>query len=339
MSFTIIVIMKAIVIDKPGNPEVLQLREKSKPEPAAQEVLVKVAAAGINRPDVAQRKGHYPPPPGASPDIPGLEIAGTIVAVGASVSRWRIGDKVCALVTGGGYAEYCVVPEGQALPIPANLSFADAASLPETFFTVWSNVFDRGRLQPTETVLVHGGSSGIGVAAIQLATAWGSTVYVTAGTKEKCLYCETLGAEKAINYKTEKFSDVLSQETKGRGVDVILDMIGGDYISDNLDILAEEGRLVLINVMQGDVAQVKLSTIMKKRLTVTGSTLRARDTTFKSAIAAQLEKHVWPWLQSGKVKPVVYKTFSLSDAAEAHALMESSEHIGKIVLLTEEVHQ
>jgi NADPH2:quinone reductase len=325
--------MKAIVIEKPGAPDVLQYKERPQPEPQANELLVKVAAAGVNRPDVAQRKGHYPPPPGASPDIPGLEIAGTVVSTGKDCTRYKVGDIVCALVTGGGYAEYCVVPEAQALPVPANLTLAEAASLPETFFTVWSNVFDRGRLQPEENFLVHGGSSGIGVAAIQMAHAWGATVYTTAGSDDKCIYCERLGAEKAVNYKTEKFGDVLKQATNGKGIDVILDMIGGDYTPANLDLLAEEGRLVLINVMRGDETSIKLSTVMRKRLTITGSTLRARNTAFKAAIAKQLEKHVWPWLVSGKVKPVIYKTFPMEAAAEAHALMESSEHIGKIVLV------
>jgi len=325
--------MKAIVITKPGEPEVLQVRDRPEPNPEPGEVLVKVFAAGINRPDVAQRKGNYPPPPGASPDIPGLEIAGVIIALGKDCLRWRVGDKVCALVAGGGYAEYCTVPEGQCLPLPQNLSFAEAASLPETFFTVWSNVFDRGKLMPGETLLVHGGSSGIGVAAIQLGKAWGATVYTTAGNKEKCSFCEALGADKAINYKVEGFKDVIKKRTHDKGVNVILDMIGGPYTPDNLDILAEEGRLVLINFMQGDEVTIKLSTIMRKRLTITGSTLRARDTTFKTDIAAKLEKHVWPCLTSGKVKAVVHKTFLMENAAEAHHLMESSKHIGKIVLL------
>lgn len=324
--------MKAIVITKPGDPDVLQLQDRPRPNPQAREVLVQVFAAGINRPDVAQRKGNYPPPPGAPPDIPGLEIAGIIIALGKDCSRWKPGDKVCALITGGGYAEYCAVPQGQCLPVPQGLSFAEAASLPETFFTVWSNVFDRGKLMPGETLLVHGGSSGIGVAAIQLAKAWGSPVYVTAGTETKCSFCETLGAEKAINYRVEQFKDVIRKRTADRGVDVILDMIGGAYTPDNLDILAEEGRLVLINFMTGDEVTIKLSAIMRKRLTITGSTLRGRDTTFKTAIAANLEKHAWPWLASGKVKPIVYQTFLLEQAAEAHRLMESSNHIGKIVL-------
>jgi NADPH:quinone reductase len=324
--------MKAIVITQPGGPEVLQCAERPQPVPGALEVLVKVVAAGVNRPDIAQRKGNYPPPPGASPDIPGLEIAGTVVQVGEHCTRWRTGDKVCALVIGGGYAEFCAVPEGQCLPLPKNLSFAEAASLPETFFTVWSNVFDRGKLQAGESLLVHGGSSGIGVAAIQLAKVWGAKVYVTAGSDEKCLFCEKLGAEKAINYKKEKFSDVIKQQTNKRGVNVILDMVGGEYTPENLDILAEEGRLVLINAMKGAEAKVNLVTVMRKRLTITGSTLRARDTAFKADIANKLEQIVWPWLISGKVKPVVFKTFPLEMAAEAHRLMESSEHIGKIVL-------
>ncbi|WP_333819920.1 NAD(P)H-quinone oxidoreductase [Ohtaekwangia sp.] len=326
--------MKAIVIEQPGGPEVLQLQERPQPEPAEQEVLIQVKASGVNRPDIAQRKGHYPPPAGTIQDIPGLEVAGIVAKIGTRVTRWNIGDRVCALVAGGGYAGYCAVPEGQCLPIPANLDFSEAASLPETFFTVWSNVFDRGRLQSGESLLVHGGSSGIGVAAIQMAKAWGATVYSTAGSAEKCNFCESLGASRAINYKTEKFRDVMLQVTEGRGVDVILDMIGGDYTSGNLDILAEEGRLVLINVMRGDEVSMKLSQIMRKRLTITGSTLRARDSAFKATVAANLEKYVWPWLISGIIKPVIYKTFPLAEAAAAHRLMESSEHIGKIVLLT-----
>lgn len=324
--------MNAIIITNSGGPEVLQMQERPKPILSGRDVLVKVFAAGVNRPDVAQRKGHYPPPAWASPDVPGLEIAGVIVELGPLCSKWKIGDKVCALVTGGGYAEYCSVPEGQCLSIPGELSFAEAASLPETFFTVWSNVFDRGRLKPGESFLVHGGTSGIGVTAIQMARVWGATVYATAGTDEKCNFCEQLGAKKAINYKKEKFRDVIKAITEKKGVDVILDMIGGDYTQDNLDILAEEGRLVLINFMRGDETAIKLSSILRKRLTVTGSTLRARDSSFKASIADQLEKNVWPWLASGAVKPVVYKTFPLEKAADAHRLIESSEHIGKIVL-------
>ncbi len=325
--------MRAIVITKPGAPEVLQIQERPQPIPGIGEVLVHVSAAGVNRPDVTQRKGHYPPPPWASPDIPGLEIAGTVVGTGKDCSRWKKGDKVCALVAGGGYAEYCAVPEGQCLPITHNLSFAEAASLPETLFTVWSNVFDRGRLKPGETLLVHGGSGGIGVAAIQLAKAFGASVFVTAGTDEKCAFCEKLGAAKGINYKTQKFKNVIKDLTHNKGVNVILDMIGGDYTPDNLEVLADDGRLVLINFMNGEEATVKLGLIIRKRLIITGSMLRSRDVEFKSEIAAHLEKQVWPWLISGVVKPIVYRTFPLEKAAEAHQLMESSEHIGKIVLL------
>ncbi|WP_276374544.1 NAD(P)H-quinone oxidoreductase [Chryseolinea sp. H1M3-3] len=325
--------MKAIVITEPGGPEVLQVKERPTPVPEQGEVLIKVIAAGVNRPDVAQRKGHYPPPKGASPDIPGLEVAGIVEALGKDCTTTKPGDKVCALVSGGGYAGYCTVPEGQLLPIPDNLSFEEAASLPETFFTVWSNVFDRGQLKPGQKLLVHGGSSGIGVAAIQLAKAWGATVYVTAGTDEKCSYCEELGAERAINYKSQSFKEEIKRVTSSQGVDVILDMIGGDYTPDNLECLAEEGRLVLINVMRGDETKVKLSMVMRKRLTITGSTLRARDTAFKSSVAKKIKEHVWPWLEAGVVKPVVYKTFPLEKAADAHRLMESSTHIGKIVLL------
>lgn len=324
--------MKAIVISKAGGPDVLQLQERPQPKPGMGEVLVNVHAAGINRPDVAQRKGHYPPPAGASPDIPGLEVAGVIEALGENCSTWKVGDKVCALLTGGGYSEYCTVPEGQCLRVPENLSFVEAASLPETFFTVWSNVFDRGRLKPGEKLLVHGGSSGIGVAAIQLAKAWGAFVFVTAGNQEKCSFCEELGADKAINYKTEKFQDVVKMLTSGKGVDVILDMVGGSYAPENLEALAEEGRLVLINVMKGDETTIKLSQIMRKRLTITGSLLRSRDAAFKASVASKLEEHVWPWLRSGKVKPIIFKTFPLQEAHEAHRLLESSTHIGKIVL-------
>jgi NADPH2:quinone reductase len=324
--------MKAIVITHPGAPEVLKIEERPMPACSADEVLVKVAAAGVNRPDVSQRKGHYPPPPGASPDIPGLEIAGTIIETGANVTRWKTGDKICALVTGGGYAEYCSVPAGQCLPIPGNLSFGEAASLPETFFTVWSNVFDRGKLQRGETLLVHGGSSGIGVAAIQMAKTMGSTVYVTAGTEKKCRFCEDLGAAKAINYELEIFEEEIKELTKGKGVDVILDMIGGDYTAPNIRSLANDGRLVLINMMMGKDVQVDLSRVMTKRLTITGSTLRARDTAFKAAIAQNLEKTIWPLLASGQIKPIINAVFPAEKAADAHKLMESSEHIGKIVL-------
>ncbi|MCJ8209417.1 NAD(P)H-quinone oxidoreductase [Mucilaginibacter sp. RS28] len=324
--------MKAVIITQPGGPEVLQLQERPKPLPAEHEVLIKVAAAAINRPDVAQRKGNYPPPAGAPVDIPGLDIAGTVAVVGSKVTRWKVGDQVCALVSGGGYAEYCTAPEGQCLPVPTNLTMIEAASLPETFFTVWSNVFDRGQLQPGESLLVHGGSSGIGVTAIQLAKALGSTVYTTAGSDEKCTFCEHIGANKAVNYNTQNFKEVLTEATANKGVNVILDMIGGNYTADNLQLLAEDGRLVLINTMKGKDVQVDLSLVMRKRLTITGSTLRNRDVDFKAAIARNLEEKVWPLLASNAIRPVVYETFPAAQAAEAHALMESSKHIGKIVL-------
>jgi NADPH2:quinone reductase len=324
--------MKAVVISQPGTPDVLQLTERPKPAPQPHEVLIKVFAAGINRPDVAQRKGVYPPPPGAPQDIPGLEVAGIIESTGDSVTFWKPGDKVCALVTGGGYAEYCTAPEGQCLPIPHNLSFVEAASLPETFFTVWSNVFDRGRLKPGESLLVHGGSSGIGVTAIQMAEALGSTVYVTAGSDAKCRFCEQLGASKAINYKNENFADAIQQLTQGKGVNVILDMVGGDYMPQNLKALAEDGRLVFINAMKGKDVEVDLSIVMRKRLSISGSMLRSREVAFKAAIARSLTEHVWPLLKSGKIQPVIHQIFEPHEAALANQLMESSEHIGKIVL-------
>ncbi len=324
--------MKAIIITHPGDPEVLQITDRPQPAYAANEVLVHVMAAGVNRPDVSQRKGNYPPPAGAPQDIPGLEIAGIITKTGADVTRWKIGDKICALVWGGGYAEYCNVPEGQCLPVPGNMTFIEAASLPETFFTVWSNVFDRGKLQPGESLLVHGGSSGIGVAAIQMAKAMGSIVYVTAGSDEKCRFCESLGAAKAINYKTENFADSIKELTGNRGVDVILDMIGGDYTAGNLQSLADDGRLVMINMMKGKDVAVDLAQIMRKRLTITGSALRSRDVEFKSRIARNLEKSIWPLLASGQIKAIVHAVFPSARVAEAHRLMESSAHIGKIVL-------
>lgn len=324
--------MKAIVITHPGEPDVLQIQQRPNPIVKAGEVLVKVEAAGINRPDVAQRKGNYPPPAGASVDIPGLEVAGTVVELGADVKRWKVGDKVCALVIGAGYAEYCAVPEGQCLPVPDNLTMAEAASLPETFFTVWSNVFDRAKLQPGESLLVHGGSSGIGVTAIQMAKALGSTVYVTAGSADKLEFCKQLGADHAINYKAESFKDAVLKITNNQGVDVILDMIGGDYTPDNLKCLGNDGRLVQINTMKGKEVKVDLAEVMRKRLIITGSMLRSRDVEFKLTIARNLELHVWPLLAAGKIMPVIYKTFAAEHAAEAHRLMESSEHMGKIVL-------
>jgi NADPH2:quinone reductase len=324
--------MKAIIITQPGAPDVLQIAERPIPLFTADEVLVKVSASGVNRPDVAQRKGHYPPPAGAPPDIPGLEIAGVITDVGINVKYFKVGDNVCALVVGGGYAEYCNVPEGQCLPIPGKLNFVEAASLPETFFTVWSNVFDRARLQPGESLLIHGGSSGIGVTAIQMAKALGSTVYVTAGSDDKCNFCEDLGADKAINYKTEDFVSVIKDATNGKGVNVILDMVGGDYTPRNLQSLADDGRLVLINMMEGKDTQIDLSLILRKRLTITGSALRARGIAFKTVIGVALQKNIWPLIASGKIKPVINAVFPPHKAADAHALMESSKHIGKIVL-------
>jgi NADPH:quinone reductase len=324
--------MNAIVITHPGPPQVLQPEQRPDPWPAEGEVLVRVAAAGINRPDVYQRKGNYPAPEGASRDIPGLEIAGTIVSLGTGVTRWKVGDQVCALVSGGGYAQYCIAPQGQCLPVPAGISLTQAASLPETFFTVWSNVFDRGKLRPGQTLLVHGGSGGIGVAAIQMATAMGSPVYVTAGSEEKCRFCQSLGAARAINYKLESFPQVIAELTGGRGVDVILDMIGGDYTPGNLQSLADDGRLVMINAIKGKDVQVDLSQLMRKRLTITGSMLRSRDTAFKSAIARNLEKHIWPLIASGRIAPVIHSQFPAEQASKAHELMESSAHQGKIVL-------
>jgi NADPH2:quinone reductase len=324
--------MKAIVLTQPGGPEVLQLTERPAPAYNANEVLIKVMAAGVNRPDIAQRKGNYPPPKGAPENIPGLEIAGIITQIGSDVTQWKIGDKVCALVAGGGYAQYCNAPQEQCLPIPGKLTFEEAASLPETFFTVWSNVFDRAGLKPGESLLVHGGSSGIGVTAIQMAKALGNTVYVTAGTDDKCNFCEQLGAVKAINYKNKDFSHEIKALTNGKGVDVILDMIGGDYTSLNINCLAEDGRLVMINTMQGKDVMIDLSVIMSKRLTLTGSTLRARHNSFKGTIAFNLQKTIWPLLVSGKIKPAIYKVFEATEAAHAHQLMEDNTHMGKIVL-------
>lgn len=324
--------MRVVEISAPGGPEVLRLGERPRPRPGQGEVLIEVAAAGVNRPDVMQRQGKYPPPPGAS-DIPGLEVAGKVVERGPSADAFALGDHVCALVTGGGYAQYCVAPQAQCLPVPAGLTDLEAASLPETFFTVWSNVFDRGGLRPGESLLVQGGSSGIGVAAIQIAAALGSRVFATAGTEEKCAACVRLGAQRAINYRTEDFVAVVKAETAGRGVDVILDMIGGEYLVRQTAALAEDGRLVLINTMGGARTTINLLEVMVKRLTITGSTLRSRPVSVKAEIARRLQQHVWPLLEVGKVKAVVFRTFPFAEAAAAHALMERSEHIGKIVLL------
>jgi NADPH2:quinone reductase len=324
--------MIAIEIREPGGPEVLVAVERPEPVPADGEVLIKVAAAGVNRPDVFQRLGRYPPPPGAS-DIPGLEVAGTIERLGPQVRDWRVGDEVCALVAGGGYAEYCAAPAPQCLPAPRGLDLVAAAAIPETFFTVWTNVFARARLQATESLLVHGGSSGIGTTAIQLARARGSRVFATAGSAEKCAACERLGAERAINYREADFVAVVRELTGGRGVDVVLDMVGGEYFARNIEALAVEGRLAEIATLHGVKAELNIQTIMQRRLTVTGSTLRARPVADKGAIATALMQQVWPLVESGAVRPVIYATFPLRDAAEAHRVMESGVHIGKLVLV------
>jgi putative PIG3 family NAD(P)H quinone oxidoreductase len=326
--------MRAMEISTPGDPDVLRPACRPLPYPGTEEVLIRVAAAGVNRPDVMQRKGLYPPPPGAS-DIPGLEVAGEIVAIGEQVAEWKTGDSVCALVTGGGYAEYCLAHSLLCLPIPRGLSLVEAASLPETCFTVWSNLFDRARLQSHETLLVHGGSGGIGVTAIQLARIWGATVFVTAGTEEKRRFCEQLGAKAAINYHEEDFVERVLSLTDGRGVDVILDIVGGNYLQRNLACLAADGRLVQIAVQQGPKTQINLLPFLLKRLTLTGSTLRSRSVADKAAIADKLRDKVWPALESGAIRPVVFRSFPLEDAAAAHRLMEEGSHIGKIVLTVE----
>lgn len=327
--------MRAIEISRPGEPEVLRITQRAVPVPADDEVLIEVAAAGVNRPDVLQRKGGYPPPPGAS-DIPGLEIAGIVVAAGKGVTQWKRGDQVCALVTGGGYAEYVCAPAAQCLPVPRGLTLAEAAGLPETFFTVWVNVFDRAGLKPGETLLVQGGSSGIGVTAIQMARALGHRVFATAGSAEKCAECTRLGAERAINYRTEDFAAVVKQATGGRGVDVILDMVGGDYVPRELGCLADDGRLVLIAFLGGTRTTLDMTDILRRRLTITGSTLRPRPVQVKAGIARALREKVWPLIESGKIRPVIYRTFALEEAAAAHALMESSAHVGKIMLKVRE---
>jgi NADPH2:quinone reductase len=323
--------MKAIQISKPGGPEVLVPAERPNPVPKPHEILIKVAAAGVNRPDVAQRQGNYAPPPDAS-DLPGLEVAGEVTAIGADVKLWKVGDKVCALVHGGGYAELCVTPEVQALPVPKGLSMVEAASLPETFFTVYSNVYDRGRLAAGESLLVQGGSSGIGVTAIQMAAAMGNRVFATAGSDDKCAACVKLGAEKAINYKTQDFVAEIKAATGGKGVDVVLDMVGGSYVPRELKCIAEDGRLVFIATLGGAKTEIEIFEVMRKRITISGSTLRPRPVAFKGAIAKNLREKVWPLIDAGKIKPVIYKTFPLAQASEAHRLMESSQHIGKIVL-------
>ena len=323
--------MRAVEITQAGGPEVLQVCHREIPQLRTGEVLIKVHAAGVNRPDVFQRKGSYPAPEGAS-DLPGLEVAGELVAGDVSGSAFVVGDMVCALVAGGGYAEYCAVPLAQCLPIPAGLTAIEAATLPETVYTVWSNVFDRAGLTGSETLLVQGGTSGIGVTAIQIATALGHTVYATAGSDEKCRACEELGAVRGINYRTGDFVEEVKTLTGKRGVDVILDMVAGDYVNRELACLADDGRLVVIALLGGSKAQVDMSAILRRRLTITGSTLRARPVAFKQAIAAQLLEKIWPLLSAGKIKPVIHAVFNLEDASKAHAVMEASTHIGKLVL-------
>jgi putative PIG3 family NAD(P)H quinone oxidoreductase len=325
--------MKFVEIPTPGGPEVLRLAEGPAPVPGPGQVLVRVHAAGVNRPDLMQRQGKYPPPPGASP-IPGLEVAGDVFATGPGVRDPAVGAQVCALLTGGGYAEFAVADAGLCLPVPRGFSMAEAAALPETYSTVWHNVFQRGRLQRGESLLIHGGSSGIGTTAIQLGAAFGARVFATAGSGDKCAACRNLGAERTINYREEDFVAAIRAATGDRGVDVILDMVAGDYVERNLAAAAEDGRIVMISGLHGYKSSVDLLPLMRKRLTLTGSTLRNRDPAFKSALAAALRENVWPLLESGQVRPVIYRRFPLADAAEAHRLLEAGEHVGKIVLTT-----
>jgi NADPH:quinone reductase len=327
--------MTVVEIARPGGPDVLRPAIHPVPRPGTGEVLIRVAAAGVNRPDIMQRLGKYPPPRGAS-DIPGLEISGEVVAVHADESggRWRVGDHVCALVAGGGYAEYCVAPEGQCLPVPAGMDIVTAAAIPETFFTVWTNLFERGRLRRGEWVLVHGGTSGIGTTAIQLAHVSGATVIATAGSDEKCAACAGLGAAVTINYRSQDFVEVVRTATAGNGVDVVLDIVGGDYVGRNLRCLAMNGRLLQIGLMGGARADVDFTTVLQRRLTISGSTLRARSVEEKSVLARDVETNVWPWLAERKVRPVIDRTFPLAAAADAHRRLESGAHIGKIVLTT-----
>ena len=324
--------MRVVEISKPGGPEVLVPGTRPVPTPGAGEILIKVAAAGVNRPDALQRAGNYPVPPGAS-DLPGLEAAGTVAAVGPGASRWKIGDRVCALLPGGGYAEYVVTTADHALPVPDSLDLTEAACVPETFFTVWINVFDRVGLQGGESLLVHGGSSGIGSTAIQLAAARGCRVFTTVGNAEKAAFCEGLGAERAINYRDEDFVEEVKALTDGAGVNVVLDMVGGDYIARNIQALAPDGRLSFIAFLGGPKAEINFAQVMMKRLTITGSTLRPRTVAFKAEMAKALEAEVWPLLASGRIAPKMHATFPLEDAAKAHALMESSTHMGKIALV------
>ena len=325
---------RVVEISSPGDPDVLRAATRPMPHAGVGEVLIRVAASGVNRPDILQRAGHYPPPPGAS-DLPGLEVAGVVVggdAAALQAAGLQMGQRVCALVAGGGYADHCVAPVGQCLPVPEGLSDVEAASLPETFFTVWSNVFDRGRLQPGETLLIQGGSSGIGVTAIQMAKAFGATVIVTAGSDDKCAACCALGADHAINYRTQDFVAEAQRLTQGRGVDVILDMVAGDYVAREVEALAEDGRLVIIAVQGGVKSGLNAGLVLRRRLTITGSTLRPRPVAFKADIARSLRDKVWSLLAQGRIRPVIHSTFAADRAAQAHALMESNQHIGKIVL-------
>jgi putative PIG3 family NAD(P)H quinone oxidoreductase len=323
--------MQAIVITQPGGPEVLQLQEYPTPIPGGEEVLIEIKAAGLNRADVSQRKGKYPAPPGVVQEILGMEVAGIVKECGPGVTMWKPGDKVCALIAGGGYATYVTAKEGQCLPVPEKLSFAEAASLPEVIATVWTNVFQRAHLQPGENLLVHGGSSGIGIAAIQLGHAFGANVYVTVGSEEKGKACLELGAAGYVNYKEQDFREAFAST----GMDVILDMVGGEYLDKNTQLLNTEGRLVYINAMGGNIAQLNIARMMQKRLTITGTTLRPRDYTFRKALSQELLEKVWPLIHNGKYKPVIYATFAYDKAPEAHTLMESSQHIGKIILVNE----
>ena len=324
--------MRVVDVTEPGPAEALQIGSRPVPAPGPGEVLIRVAAAGVNRADTMQRKGNYPPPPGAS-DIPGLEVSGAVAAVGEGVSDPAVGDEVCALLTGGGYAEYCLAPAPQCLPIPAGVALVHAAALPEAYATVWTNVIDRGRLQEGETLLVHGGSSGIGTVAIQLARLFGARIFATAGTPAKCAACVELGAERAIDYRAEDFVAVLREATGGRGVDLVLDMVGGAYLQRNVASLAIEGRLVIIALMEGAAAEIDLARLMSRRLTVTGATLRARAVEEKAGILASLRDRVWPRFATGELRPIVHATYPLADAAEAHRVMESSVHTGKLLLV------
>jgi len=324
--------MRAVEITKFGPPEVLQLVDRPDPFPAAGEILIDVAAAGVNRPDIIQRYGKYPPPPGAS-DLPGLEVAGAVAALGAGVTGWAIGDPICALVAGGGYAQRAAVPQEQCLPIPKGLTAIQAAGIPETFFTVWTNVFQRGKLQAGETILIHGGTSGIGTTAIQLAKAFGARVFATAGSDEKCQAMRELGADEAFNYRTQDWVAEGKRVTDGKGVNLILDIVGGDYIARNLDLLSLEGRLVQIAFLKTAKAEIDFSILMRKRCTITGSTLRPRTPAEKGVIARELLEHVWPLIEQGTVKPVIYAMLPLAHAAEAHRIMEESNHIGKLILV------